>query len=339
MKRTILMTTGVIALLVFFGSCASAPSMSAGQSSAPSDTSGVKVAANKTYLRDWAGRTVGSEAIPEWLGPAVCGNFTKAKTHFGIDGDVFKLSVGYGADIRAAQMRANANYARIVARELQQSINVYAAEKARSGSMTDTTKQAIEEVTQTKSTVEITGHENKAEFWQTVDEEDAVTGKMTRKVVLYQIYVIPAPTWARTTAKYLKSVLGELPEDLTPDEKDVRDMVKTMMDDARHPTVMSQQEKQQELEYSRKMMDAQVKLAPEKQKAAAQQELIKISQEGKTERTKIAADAQTKQTQARAEAETTAYLSGNKSLQAAATITPADENWLDAMETALSIIY
>lgn len=87
------------------------------------------------------------------------------------------------------------------------------------------------------------------------------------------------------------------------------------------------------------MMDAQVKLAPEKQKAAAQQELIKISQEGKTERTKIAADAKTKQTQARAEAETTAYLSGNKSLQAAATITPADANWLDAMETALSIIY
>ena len=58
-------------------------------------------------------------------------------------------------------MRANANYARIVARELQQSINVYAAEKARSGSMTDTTKQAIEEVTQTQSNVEITGHENK----------------------------------------------------------------------------------------------------------------------------------------------------------------------------------
>lgn len=216
---------------------------------------------------------------------------------------------------------------------------MYVAEKARSGSMIDTTKQAIEEVTQTKSTVEITGHENKAEFWQTVDEEDAVTGKMTRKVVLYQIYVIPAQTWVRTTAKYLKSVLDELPEDLTPEEKDVRDMVKTMMDDARHPTVMTQQEKQQELEYSRKMMDAQVKLAPEKQKAAAQQELIKISQEGKTERTKIAADAKTKQTQARAEAETTAYLSSNKSLQAAATITPADENWLDAMETALSIIY
>ena len=339
MKRTILMTTGVIALLVFFGSCASAPSMSAGQSPAISNTSGVTVAANKTFLRDWAGRTVGTEAIPDWIGQAVCGNFTKAKTHFGIDGDVFKLSVGYGADVRSAQMRANANYARIVARELQQSINVYAAEKARSGSMTDATKQAIEEVTQTQSNVEITGHENKAEFWQAADEEDAVTGKITRKYVLYQIYVIPAQTWARTTAKYLKSVLGELPEDLTPDEKDVRDMVKTMMDDARHPTVMTQQEKQQELEYSRKMMDAQVKLAPEKQKAAAQQELIKISQEGKTERTKIAAEAQTKQTQARAEAETTAYLSGNKALQAAATITPADANWLDAMETALSIIY
>lgn len=339
MKRTMFMATGVIVLLVCLASCVSSPAVSTGQSSLPSDTSGVKVAANKTYIRDWAGRTFGAEANPDWIGPATHGNFTKAKTYFDIDGDVFKISLGVGADLRSAQMRATANYARIVARELQQSINVYAAEKARSGSMTDTTKQAIEEVTQTQSSVEITGHENKAEFWQTVDEEDAVTGKMTHKVVLYQIYVIPAQTWVRTTAKYLKSVLGELPEDLTPDEKDVRDMVKTMMDDARHPTVMTQQEKQQELEYSRKMMDAQVKLAPEKQKAAAQQELIKISQEGKTERTKIAADAKTQQTQALADAETTAYLSGNKALQAAATITPADANWLDAMETALSIIY
>ena len=143
-------------------------------------------------------------------GSAVCGNFTKAKTHFGIDGDVFKLSVGYGADVRAAQMRATANYARTVARDLQQSIKAYLADKARSGSMTDASKQATEEVTQTQSHVEITGHENKG---------------------------------VRTTSKYLKSVPGELPEDLTPDEKDVRDMVKTMMDDARHPTVMTQQEK------------------------------------------------------------------------------------------------
>lgn len=140
-------------------------------------------------------------------------------------------------------MRATANYARTVARDLQQSIKAYLADKARSGSMTDASKQATEEVTQTQSHVEITGHENKGEFWQAIDEEDAVTGKMTRKVVLYQIYVIPAQTWVRTTAKYLKSVPGELPEDLTPDEKDVRDMVKTMMDDARHPTVMTQQEK------------------------------------------------------------------------------------------------
>ena len=339
MKRTMFMATGVIALLVCLASCVSSPAVSTGQSPANSNPSGVIIAANKTYIRDWAGRTFGAEAIPDWIKPATHGNFTKAKIYFDIDGDVFKISLGVGADLQSAQMRATANYARIAARDLQQSIKVYLAEKRRSGSMTNATKQAIEGVTQTQSHVEITGHENKGEFWHEVDVEDAVTGKMTRKVVLYQIYVIPAQTWARTTAKYLKSVLGELPEDLTPDEKDVRDMVKTMMDDARHPTVMTQQEKQQELEYSRKMMDAQIKLAPEKQKAAAQQELIKISQEGKTERTKIAADAKTQQTQALADTETTAYLSGNKALQAAATITPADENWLDAMETALSIIY
>ncbi len=336
MKKTVFMAVSAIGALLALASCASIPN--APQNSAPSN-SNVKVAGNKKYIRDWTGSSLGTEAIPDWLGPALLGNFDKARAHFGIDGDIIKSSEGSGADYRAAQMRANANYARKVARELQQSIAVYAAEKARTGSMSEATKEALEEATQTQSHVEITGHENKADFWQIIDEEDALTGKMQRKCVFYQIYVIPAKTWARTTGKYLKSVLGELPEDLTPEEADVKEMIKTMMDDTRHPKVMTQKEREQELEYSRRMLDAQVDLAPAKQKAAAQQELLKLAQEGKTERAKISADAQTKQVEARADANATAYLSGNKSLQAAKTITPADENWLDAMETAFSLIY
>ena len=336
MKKTIFMAVSAFSALMFLASCGSVPN--APKSSAESN-SNTKVAANKTYIRDWMGRSVGAEAQPEWLKTAIRGNFDAAKAHFGIDGDVIKSSEGWGADPRAAQMRASMNYSRKVARELQQSISTYAAEKARSGSMTAETKQAIEEVTQTQSNVEITGHENKAEFWQIIDEDDALTGKTQRKCVLYQIYVIPANTWMRTGAKYVKSVLGELPEDLTPEEAEVKDLIKTMMEDARHPTVMTQKEKEQEIEYSRKLMDAQAKLAPEKQKAAAQQELVKIAQEGKTERTKIKADAQTKQVQARADAQTSEYLSGNKSLQVAATITPDDANWLEAMEAALAVMY
>ncbi len=337
MKKQVFLVAGILTGLAVFTSCVSTPASETKQA-LQANESGTIVAANKTYIRDWKGRTLGTKAVPDWFSSAILGNFDQAKLHFKIDGDVFKLSAGQGADERSAQMRASMNYARVVARELQQSIDVFAAEKARTGSMDAKTKQAIEEVTQNQSHVEITGHEKKAEFWQMVDEEDALTGKMTRKYVLYQIYVIPAKTWARTTGLYVRKVLGELPEDLTPEEKDVRDMVKQMMSDARHPVEMSQQEKKQELEYSRKMMDAQVKLAPQQQKAAAKQELVKIAQNAKTDRTKIVADAKTKQVEAKADALTTINLSGNHALRNAATITAEDENWLDAMEVAMSVM-
>ncbi len=339
MKRKMFLLTSVFILvgLVLLGGCVSTPAAES-RKTLRANESGSIIAANKTYIRDWKGRTLGTKAVPAWFAPAMLGDFEQAKMHFKIDGDIFRTSEAVGADVRSAQMRADMNYARKIARELQQSINVFAAEKARSGAIDSKTKQAIEEVTQNQSHVEITGHEKKAEFWQMVDVEDALTGKITRKYVLYQIYVIPAKTWARTVGLYVRKVLGELPEDLTPEEKDVRDMMKQMMNDARHPVAMTQQEKKQELEYSRKMMDAQVKLAPEKQKAAAKQELVKIAQNAKTDRTKILADAKTKQVETKADALTTINLSGNKAVQNAATITAEDENWLEAMEVAMSVI-
>ncbi len=337
MKKQVFLVAGILAGLAVFTSCVSTPASETKQA-LQANESGTIVGANKTYIRDWSGRMHGTEAVQKWLGLAIQGNFDEAKVHLKIDGDVLKLSAGTGADEYSAQMRASSNYARVVARELRQSIDAFAAEKARTGSMDEKTKQAIEEVTKNQSHVEITGHEKKVEFWQMVDIEDALTGKMTRKYVLYQIYVIPAKTWARTTGLYLRKVLGELPEDLTLEEKDVRGMVNEAMYDARHPVVMSQEEKRQELEYSRKMMDVQVKLAPEQQKAAAKQELIKIAQNAKTNRTKIVADAKTKQVEATADALTTIDLSGNRALRNAATITAADADWLEAMEIAMSVM-
>ena len=111
------------------------------------------------------------------------------------------------------------------------------------------------------------------------------------------------------------------------------------MEDARHPTVMSQQEKAFELEAKRRMLTVQENLAPEQQKAQAKQELLKIAQEGNTERTKIKADAKTKQVETNADARTTAYLSGNKILQTAAFVTPEDANRIEAEELAMSILF
>ena len=152
-------------------------------------------------------------------------------------------------------------YARQIAKELQQSVNNYATEQSRSGAIDTATKSAIMEVTQAQSSAEITGHEKRTEFYQIIDEEDALTGKVSRKCIMYQVYVIPQTTWARTTATYLKKVLGEMPEELSMDEKAVMDMVNQMMYDARHPTVMSQQEKEQELAAAEaELEDVHVKL-------------------------------------------------------------------------------
>ncbi|MDD7533207.1 MAG: hypothetical protein SPK18_06765 [Treponema sp.] len=214
-----------------------------------------------------------------------------------------------------------------------------ATEQYRSGAIDSATKSAIMEVTQAQSSAEITGHEKRTEFYQIIDEEDALTGKVSRKCIMYQVYVIPQTTWARTTATYLKKVLGEMPEELSMDEKAVMDMVNQMMYDARHPTVMSQQEKEQELAYSSAMAQAQVELEPEKQKAAAQQELVKIVQDSRTERTKIMTDAQTKQVQSLADAQTMASLSGNPAVQSASTVTPTDANSIDAQNIAYNILF
>lgn len=304
------------------------------------DESGVTVQANKTYLRDWTARSLGGEARPTWLAPAFLGDYGKYKDEFKLgDEYVVRVSTVSAADVRGAQLRADIGYARALAKELQQSVNNFAASRTRSGAIDKATCEAIEEVTQAQSSVEITGHEKRTEFWHIVDEEDALTGKMTRKCVLYQVYVIPANTWARTTATYLKKVLGDMPEDLSPDEQFVADLVGQMMQDARHPTVMTQKQKEQELALSKKMVEAQIDLAPAEQKAAAQRELVKIVQDAQTERTEIRNNAQTQQVQSLAEAQTMAAMSGNPVVQSAAIITPADKEWLDAESLAMSLLF
>ncbi|MBQ3642056.1 hypothetical protein II906_09065, partial [bacterium] len=140
--------------------------------------SGYEVKANKTYLRDWTARSVGGEARPTWLASLFLGDYSQYKAQFGIsDDDVIKVSYISASDVRSAQMRADMQYARQIAKELQQSVNNYATEQSRSGAIDSATKSAIMEVTQTQSSAEITGHEKRTEFYQIVDEEDALTGK------------------------------------------------------------------------------------------------------------------------------------------------------------------
>lgn len=304
------------------------------------DDNNTTVQANKTYIRDWTARSLGGAAIPDWLGPAFLGDYKMYKKNFDIgDEYVVRVSPVSAADVRGAQLRADIGYARQIAKELQQSATNFVADRTRSGAIDKATGEAAEEVLQAQSSVEITGHEKRTEFWQIVDEEDALTGKMTRKCLMYQVYVIPANTWALTTATYLKKVLADFPEELSRDEQFVSDLMMQMLENARHPTVMTQKQKELELELSNEMMKAQIDLAPAEQKAAAQRELVKIMQDAKTERTAIRNNAQTQQVESLADAQIMAAMSGNPVIQSAATVTPADKEWLDAASLAMKVLF
>jgi len=309
----------------------------------PANESGVTVAAMKTKILDWQGRAANTPAIPAWLGPATMGNYSAYETAYNVQAgnSLFRFSIGYGADVRAAQMRADMNYARIIAKELQQSISNFAAEKARSGSMTQATASAIEEITKTKSEAEITGHQKKTEFWQMTDAEDPLTGKTTRQVIVYQVWSIDPNAWAATTAKYIREVIGEIPANLSLEQREVTNMLTQMMDDARHPVVLSQEQAKMKVEAEKRMVDAQINLLPAQQKAAANAELAKINQEALTARTAINAEQRTAQTQALADGrvQQAAYLSHDPVLQSAASTTAADAAWVNAMNIAASILY
>ena len=345
-KKFVLMCAAVMLFSMFVlgcGSTASKTTPAATESAKPANESGVTVAAMKTKILDWQGRAVNTPAIPAWLGPATLGDYTAYESAYNVQvgNSLFRFSIGYGADVRAATMRADMNYARIIAKELRQSISNFAAEKARSGSMTQATASAVEEITKTKSEAEITGHQKKTEFWQLTDAEDPLTGKTTRQVIVYQIWSIDPNAWAATTAKYIKEVIGEMPANLTLEQREVTNMLTEMMNDARHPIVLSQEQARMKLDTEKRMVDAQINLMPAQQKAAANAELARINQEALTARTTIRAEQRTAQTQALADgrAQQAAYLSGDPALMSAASITAADADWVNAMNLAAGILF
>ena len=300
----------------------------------------VIVEGKKTKIVDWDGMTLLTDPIPAWLTPAKENDYSVYKKTYKIsDNIVCRNSVGTGADVRSATMRADMAYSRKIASELKQSINAFAAEQARAGNITDKTREAIENVTKVQSDVEITGHQKAIDFWQQVIQEDPLSGEQTSCYIVYQIYQIDAKTWSLTTAKYVKEVLGKIDEELSPEQDFVKGLVAQMMEDARYPTILSQEEAKAKAEANKKMADVQESLAPAQQKAAAEQALLQIMQDGKTERTKIIAESKTAQTEALADATKTAYLSGNPVYQSAATITADDQDWVEAEALAASILF
>jgi hypothetical protein len=219
MKKSMVIVVGAalgMALLAGTG-CASNPQEAQNTANVTPVTdsrneSGVKIQALKTNILDWQGRTLGNEAVPSWLAPVELGDFDLYRARFQASQDkVHRSSEGTGADERGSLMRAQGNYARKIARELQQSISVYAADTAVSGGISAATEEAIQETTKTKSEVEITGHQQKTTFWQYVETENPTSHRMEQKYLTFIVYEIDPQTWAQTLAKYVQQVIGAIP--------------------------------------------------------------------------------------------------------------------------------
>jgi hypothetical protein len=138
------------------------------------------------------------------------------------------------------------------------------------------------------------------------------------------------------------------------DQQAVQDMLTTMLNDARHPTMLSQEQAKAQADAQVRMVNAQINLMPDQAKYAQEQELARINQE--TVRIRQAgevqlAEQQTARTEAAAIGRTqqaaltgnnpnqVALLSGNPILRTAATITPADAVWVDAAKVAADILF
>lgn len=305
-----------------------------------SNGSNVIVKGKLTEIVDWAGMTLHADPQPAFIESAIRNDYSLYKKTYKLsDNIVCKYSYGFGADVRAATMRADMNYSKNIALDLKQSINVFAAQQEKTGNISDKTREAIENVTKVQSDVEITGHQKAFDFWQQLIQEDPLTGEKSSTYIVYQIYQIDPKTWSLTTAKYIKEVLGQIDAELSPEQDFVKGLITQMMEDARFPKVLSQEEALARAETNKKMADIQASLAPAQQKAAADQALLQIMQDGKTKRTKIIAESKKAQTEALADATKTAYLSGNPVYQSAATITADDQDWADAEALAASILF
>jgi hypothetical protein len=326
--------------------------------------SGVTIAAIKTKILDWQGRTARAPAIPQWIADIQLNRFDNAAGELSeqdIGSSIYRGLTISGPDLRGAQMRTDLNFARTIARELQQSINVFLASS--SNGMPQGTTEAMKELTQTKSQVELSGARQVAEFWQTVESEDPTNGRKTRETILYRMYGFKREDWAAITGGFVQKILDQLPARQRPEEKDVADMLAAMLGDARHPVELSQKEKEMQLAAQDRMVNAQIDLMPAEQRRAAQMELAKLyadtsvtlnrqnseraitlneqNNQALTQRTQAVAQSAAEQVNAvsQSNAERAAYSSGSPVLQTAAATTAADKPLVDAAKVAARIIF
>ena len=316
------------------------------QQPASAGETNVSVRALQTTIVDWRGRAANAPSIPAWIQDVALDNFDEAARKQGQQAGgqgaaIYRGFIITGPDLRGAEMRSDANFARVIAKELQTNVNTYLASSA--NSMSGPTTEAIKEITQTRSEVTISGARIVSEFWQTADVTE--NNRTTRETILYRLYRFDANDWAAITGGYVQRVLNQLPQRLQPEQRDVMEMLQHTLNQARAHEGLTLQERQNQLDAQQRMIDAQIALMPAQQRDATDIQLTQARNAAAVELANIHAETDrtvgvaAARAQTASQAERAAYASQSPVLRAAASTTTADAALVDAARLALRMIF
>jgi hypothetical protein len=198
----------VIAAMAAFAVCGCASQKAAGRTAAVSEAA--EKTANNQKVLDWANRGLGEKASPEWLLPAIRGNWTVFKQDWQVSGDkVLKVGVSRAPRLNAAQTIADVQYAARLASQLKQSVLTKAAITLGSNDEFNVVQDAA-----TKAVVTITGQERLCDFWQLIETVDS-NGKKVSVYNYYVVYACDTEVWSQLVAKYLFEISGQVQDKKT----------------------------------------------------------------------------------------------------------------------------
>jgi hypothetical protein len=163
--------------------------------------------ADKQRVLDWKDRSLGEDASPAWLLPAIRGNWTVFKRDWQITGDkVLKMHPTRADRLNAAQTIADVQYAANLANQLKQSVLSRAAISLQSDDQFVVVQDAA-----TKTKVDIAGQERLTDFWQLLETTDS-QGRNTKVYVYYVVYSCDSDVWSKLVAKYLYDIVDNVPQ-------------------------------------------------------------------------------------------------------------------------------
>jgi outer membrane murein-binding lipoprotein Lpp len=117
-----------------------------------------------------------------------------------------KFSLAQRANREEARVQAGLLFAAQIAAELKTYVVTAAGQTLDAGQL-----DIVEEIT-TATKVNISGMERKADFWRLVETEDPSTRAKSREYLYYVVWAMPQATWTALTWKYVKDVVGKLPD-------------------------------------------------------------------------------------------------------------------------------